>query len=91
MILFLIILFLFLVVIAGFAFVIDSNAKKMAESRPRLRACPLCGKELQLGENILAERTGVMKEGRERIVIKGCPFCVKKTEAGASALLAGKM
>ncbi|RMH54652.1 MAG: hypothetical protein D6679_13190 [Candidatus Hydrogenedentota bacterium] len=42
----------------------------------RMRACPVCGKELKEGENLLAERTGVVKDGRERIVIKGCPYCL---------------
>lgn len=44
----------------------------------RMRACPVCGRELKIGENILAERTGVVKEGRERIIIKGCVHCLKK-------------
>lgn len=44
--------------------------------RSLLRACPLCGHSLKIGENILAERTGMVREGREKIVIKGCPHCL---------------
>lgn len=57
----------------------NSSVKVAAKAPPLLRACPVCGTELAIGENILAERTGVQKEGRERIIIKGCPHCLKKT------------
>lgn len=49
-----------------------------AKEAPMMRACPICGHELKIGENILAERTGVAREGRERIMIKGCGYCLKK-------------
>ena len=54
---------------------------KPSQSAPEtvhMRACPVCNKELKMGENILAERTGVTKEGRERIIIKGCVHCMKR-------------
>jgi hypothetical protein len=60
-------------------YMIDKGARAEAEKNiPRLRACPVCGKELKIGENILAERTGVVRDGREKIVIKGCSYCLKK-------------
>lgn len=46
--------------------------------RPLLRACPVCGTELKIGENIMAERTGMVREGREKIIIKGCYHCMKQ-------------
>ncbi len=67
-----------LALIVAALFLIDRKARTIAESTPRLRACPICGKELAIGESILAERIGVKKEGRERILIKGCPYCLKR-------------
>lgn len=54
----------------------------VAAAAPLMRACPACGSELKPGENILAERTGVVKEGRERIIIKGCPHCLGTKKLG---------
>jgi hypothetical protein len=71
------VLLVILVVIVLYMF--DKSARAQAEvNTPRLRACPVCGKELKIGENILAERTGVVRGGREKIVIKGCSYCLKK-------------
>lgn len=68
-----------LAVLLGFIlYFAESQAKRAADAMPRLRACPVCGKELKIGENILAERTGVVKDSRERIIIKGCPYCLNK-------------
>jgi hypothetical protein len=68
----------FVALIALAFYLLDQKARGTAAAVPRLRACPVCGKELALGENILAERTGVVKEGREKILIKGCPHCLKR-------------
>lgn len=54
----------------------------VASGAPLMRACPACGSELKAGENILAERTGVVKGGRERIIIKGCPHCLGSRKPG---------
>ncbi|MEK8023369.1 MAG: hypothetical protein AAB229_06110 [Candidatus Hydrogenedentota bacterium] len=67
--------FLTLLIVAAL-FIFKSGPTK--EPLVLMRACPICGHELKIGENILAERTGVKKEGRERIVIKGCVHCLKR-------------
>lgn len=68
-----------IVLIAIAFFILDQKARGAAAAVPRLRACPICGKELAIGENILAERLGgVKKEGREKILIKGCSYCLKR-------------
>ncbi len=66
-------------VILGYVlYAAEATAKKRVSEAPLMRACPACGSELKIGENILAERTGVVKGGRERILIKGCPHCLKR-------------
>jgi len=70
---------LLIVVSIVLGFILWMGSVRVAAKEPPLhRACPACGHELKIGENILAERTGVVKGGRERIFIKGCPYCLKK-------------
>ena len=68
----------FVLLLAIAFYLLDRKARATAAAVPRLRVCPVCGKELAIGENILAERAGVVKEGREKILIKGCPYCLKR-------------
>jgi len=63
---------LFLVLFFLFYYAVMHTRRQPA--RPRL--CPLCGKPLKIGENLVAERTGVVTGGREKILIKGCPYCL---------------
>ncbi|MBL4889359.1 MAG: hypothetical protein JKX97_04985 [Candidatus Lindowbacteria bacterium] len=55
--------------------------------RPLVRACPVCGSELKKGENIMAERTGMHRNNREKIIIRGCHRCLK-AQGGEQARMA---
>ena len=68
---------LLVVFIVIIVYMLDKAAVKQADANiPRLRACPMCGKELKIGENIVAERAGMARPGVEKIVIKGCGYCL---------------